>query len=127
MHSFADLRATADERVGIDHRSFVDISADVDEHRRHASDAAADVRAIANGRTAGHDANPIRELEQLAREGVLIEERTHFNDAAVLESGQDALLHPGVHPPSAGRVGIGLGRANRAIIQPCLELAKQGV
>ena len=38
VHVLADLRAAADRRPGIDHRTFADVGADVDEagHQHHA-------------------------------------------------------------------------------------------
>ena len=57
VHALADLRARSDERVRIDERSLADVRADVDEHRRHADDAAIDERAFANRRSARHDAH----------------------------------------------------------------------
>ena len=52
VHARADLRARSDQRVRIHQRSFADVGADVDVHRRHADHAA--------GRDARRRASPIR-------------------------------------------------------------------
>ena len=48
MNSLPNLRARADQGMGVDHRAFIHVCADIDEHRRHADDAAGDVGAVAN-------------------------------------------------------------------------------
>ena len=104
----ADLRARSDERVRVDQRLVADVGADVDVHRRHADDAAAEVGAVPDGRSAGHDAHAGPRADRLQRQRVLVEERPaavigrHVDGLAEAESEQDAALHPGVHPP-AGR------------------------
>ncbi len=49
VDALADLGARADEGVGVDHCAVVDVGADVHVHGGHASDAAAQVRAGADG------------------------------------------------------------------------------
>ena len=66
VHALADLRAGSDQRVRIDHRAVVDVGADVDVHRRHADDALAEVRAVADGRSAGHDADAVAASKRLS-------------------------------------------------------------
>ncbi len=72
---FSNLRATADQRVGVDHRTFVNVGADIDEHRRHTDYAARDVAAIANAGAAGNQAHSIIEVQRFHRISGLVEER----------------------------------------------------
>src|SRR5260370_33643999 len=55
----ANLGATPNKSVRIDHRAFSHISPHVDKHRRHANHAPADVTAIADARAARNDADAI--------------------------------------------------------------------
>ena len=70
----------------------------------------ADETAVANARSAGHDADAARAVELLHRVGGLVEQRLpgrvdgHVHDLAHAEAEQDPLLHPGIHAP-AGRGG----------------------
>src|SRR6267142_2531352 len=56
----ADLRATPNEGMRINHRAFSYVRARIHEHGRHANDSAANVAAIANAGTAGNDVPAIR-------------------------------------------------------------------
>ena len=53
------LRAASHQRVRIDHGAVAHPGSGVDVHRRHAGDALADVAAVANAGSAGHDANAV--------------------------------------------------------------------
>src|SRR2546429_9695347 len=58
------LRATANERVRINHRAFAHIRPHVHEHRRHANHAAANVGSDANARAPRNDAHFIGSRER---------------------------------------------------------------
>ena len=64
------------------------------------------IRAVANRRSAGHDADAGGEPGLLQRQRVLVVERQlavihrHVDDVAEPEAEQDALLHPGVDAPA---------------------------
>ena len=105
VHALADLRAGADQSVRVDHRAFVHVGADVDEHGRHADDRRRNVGAFADGRSSGHQANAIGERQSAGREGVLVDKGEHvavrhFLQFAETEAEQDALLHPGIDDPA---------------------------
>src|SRR2546430_665772 len=127
----ADLGATPNERVRIDHRAFTNVSADIDEHRRHANHAAADVTSIANAGTAGNDAHAVGSREPTRRVGGLVKKRLfrgvdrHVGDGAHSKAQQDSLFHPGVNAPAGFRGGIGLGSAYFAAIQRGFEIAEE--
>ena len=57
VYALADLRAGAHQRVRVDHRAFVDVGADVDEHRRHADHGRRDVGSAAHRRASGNHAH----------------------------------------------------------------------
>ena len=102
----ADLRAGADQRVGVDHRPVVHIRADVHVHRRHAHDAAAEVAPIADRGAAGHDPYAVLGSEGAERVGVLVEEGEGAAgggrpDLSQAEAEQDARLHPRVGAPAS--------------------------
>ena len=54
---------------------YINVGADVDEHRRHARDSAPDVAAVADARAAGNDAHARFSGKCLQRERGLIEKR----------------------------------------------------
>src|SRR6202008_4038509 len=54
-----DLGTATDQRVRIDHGLLAHVSANVNEQRWHPHYAAANVAAVANARTAGHDAHTV--------------------------------------------------------------------
>src|SRR5260221_7901219 len=93
--------------MSIDHRSFIDISAGIDEHRRHADDAGRNVRAIAYARTARDDAHAIVRRKSSYWISVLVEKLKtgicgrHFHNRAHAKAEQDAALHPGIRLPLA--------------------------
>src|SRR6185503_19439113 len=103
MDALTDLRARPNEGMRIHHRVPADVRADVDVHRRHADDTGGDIRAAANRRPAGYDADTIRQIEAVRRIGMLVEEevagrcalvivRRHVDDLTDTEAEQDAEL-----------------------------------
>ena len=129
----ADLRARADERVGIKHGVFADVCADIDEHRRHTDDATGDVRSVADAGASGNDADAIGDGERVERVSGLVEKRKfggvdrHIYGRAHAEAEENSLLDPGVGAPAGGRGRIGFGGADRAAIQGVLEIGEEGV
>src|SRR5712692_1385822 len=127
----ADLGATPNKSVRIDHRAFTNVSADVYEHWRHANHTAADITAIANARTAGNDAHAVGSRERANGIGGLIEEGLlrnvdgHVGDGAHSKAKQNSLLHPGVGAPAGFRGGIGFGSANFTPVQRGFEIAEK--
>src|SRR2546423_13948420 len=115
----------------VDHRAFTNVSADIDEHRRHANHPAADVTAIANAGAAGNDAHTGGSRERTRRVGGLVKKRLfggvdrHVSDGAHSKAEQDSLFHPGVSAPAGFRGGIGLGSANFASIERGFEIAEE--
>src|SRR4051794_24233769 len=69
----SDLCAASNQGMRIDHRSITNVRAHVDEHGRHTSHASAHVTAVANTRTARHDAHAIFGAELLQRIRGLVE------------------------------------------------------
>src|SRR5258708_1672696 len=100
-----DLRATSDQSVRVDHRAIIDVRPGIDEHRRHARDAAPDVRAIANAGPAWNDAHLACEADRVDRIDVFVEKRLshtvnrHINHLAHTKSEEDAFFHPPICPP----------------------------
>src|SRR5438477_8287095 len=127
----ADLRATSNERVGIDHGAFANVSPHVHEHRRHANHAAANVTAIANAGAARNNAHAVgsrertRWIRRLVEEGLLHGINGHVRDGAHSKPQQNSLLHPGVRTPAGFRGRIGLSSPNLTAIQSCLEIAEE--
>ena len=127
----ADLGATPDQSMRIDHRAFTNVSTDVHEHRRHANHAAADVTTIANAGATGNDAHTVGSRERTHRVGGLVKERLlrgvdrHISDGAHSKAKQDSLFHPGVRAPAGFRRGIRFGSANFAAIQRGFEIAEE--
>src|SRR5712692_4142148 len=126
MHPLANLSTRPHQSVAVDHCAFIDVSAGVDEHRRHAHDAGRDVRAVAYARAAGHDADMIVRRKFSDWISVLVEKlktetcRRHFHNRAHAKAEQDAALHPGIRFPLAA--GIAFGGANLATIERLFEL-----
>ena len=116
----ADLRARADQRVRVDQRSLADVGADVHVHRRHADDAGREVGAVADRRSAGHDADAGGEPGLLQRQRVLVVERQRpwSIDASTMSPNRKPSRMPCFtqvltrQPVGARR--IGLGGAHRA-------------
>ena len=135
MHARADLRARADQRMRINHRSLADPRADVHVHRRHADHAWRQIRAVADRGAARHDPNArLRARVVLPdRQRVLVEKlpepldvrQPHIDRIAELETEQDPLLDPGVHAPAERAGRIGLGGANRSRRERLAQLRKR--
>src|SRR3974390_1081102 len=127
MAILADLRAGTDKRVEINQGIFVDVSTDIDEHRRHADDAASDEGAIANAGAAGHNADAVMRRHSANRVGGFVEEGLavrvdgHVHDRAHAEAEENSLLHPGVGAPTCRRTGVRFGGAHLATVQRGLE------
>src|SRR5208283_2481260 len=115
----------------IDQRILADIRAHVHKHRRHADDAARDVRAYANAGAAGNNAHAVRGGNRLHRIGGLIEEglaarvNGHVHDRAHAKAEENALFHPGIDAPTGGRSRVGLRSADFTAIQARLEGPEQ--
>src|SRR5689334_3807160 len=105
MRVRSHLRATADQRVGIDNRAVTDVGTRVDVHRGHAAHAASDEAAIADARATWDDADAIVSRYAPYRVGRFVEEGLpilpdgHVDDSPHAESDQDALLDPRIHLP----------------------------
>lgn len=123
----ANLRTGTNEGVGIDHRVFINVSAHIDEHRRHADYAAGDVGTIANAGAAWNNANSIGNGKGMEWVSGFVEKRKlggvdgHIHDGSHTETHEDSLLHPGVGAPAVRGSGIGFGSANCAAIESFLE------
>ena len=74
VDTLSDLCARADERVGIDHGSFINIRSDIDVGRRHDDNTRCNIAAIADRTPAGDDANSAFLGERLQRKRILVEE-----------------------------------------------------
>ena len=123
----AYLRARTDQGVGIDHRVFTYVSSHIDEHRRHADYAAADMSAVANAGAARNDANTVGNREGMKRVGGFVKEGehgridVHVHDGTHSKAEEDSLFHPGVDAPTRGGSGIGFRSANLASIECFLK------
>src|SRR5437879_7430978 len=99
MHTLSNLSARSDQSMRVHHRAFIDIRADINEHRRHTDDISCDIDAIANRRSARHNANSIASSEGFCRKCIFIEKmkflrnRTVFHDTNS-EGQQDAAFDP---------------------------------
>src|ERR1019366_2614923 len=71
------LSAGTDQRVRIDHRAFVDISAYIDEHRGHANDGGGYIGASAHGRASGNHTHQVAGGEVANRIGILVNKREY--------------------------------------------------
>src|SRR5262249_54966815 len=116
VDTFANLCAGTNQRVGVNHGSFIDISTDVHEHRWHAHDAAREIAAVAHRRPAWDDPDAAFQADLFQWKRALVIERQpsafgHVLDRADAEAEQDALLDPGVRLPSGG---FGAGWLRRA-------------
>src|SRR5260221_685322 len=122
-----DLRATSDQSVRVDHRAIIDVRPGIDEHRRHARDAAPDVRAIANAAPAWNDAHLACEANRFDRIGVFVENRLshavnrHIDHLAHTKSAEEAFFHPRICAPPRFRCSAGIGRAHPPAIPRRLE------
>src|SRR5467141_249173 len=111
----ADLRATPNEGMRINHRAFSYVRAYIHKHGRHANDSAANVAPIANAGAAGNDADAVRGRERARGIGGLVKERLlhgidgHVGDSTHAKAQENSLLDPGVCPPSAFRGGVWFG------------------
>ena len=126
VDTLAHLGAGTDQRVRIDHCAFVNIGADVDEHRRHANDRGRDVSSSAHRRASGNHAHQVAGSEVANRIGILVNKREHARVSALRQladakAQQDPLLHPLIGAPAA--VGL-FGSANRARGQGIAEPRK---
>src|SRR5580692_8227638 len=127
----SELRAAPNQRMRVNHRAVADVRADVDEHWRHANHPAPNVRAVANARSAGYDADAVGNRDGANRIRRLINERLargvdrHIHDHTHAKSEQDSFFHPGVDAPTRRRGNIRLRRAHFAAINGVLELAEE--
>src|SRR6267143_1291710 len=127
----ADLRATPNEGMRINHRAFSYVRAHIHKHGRHANDSAANVAAIANAGSARNDADAVRGRERARGIGKLVKERLlrgidgHVDDTAHAKSEENSLFDPGVCPPSGFRGGVWFGCADFPAIQPGREIAEK--
>src|SRR5581483_5113374 len=127
----AHLRAASDQRVRIDHGSISDPGARVDVHRGHAGDAAADIGAFADRRSARHDSYAVRRAEFLNWVGGFVQPRLtrgfdrHVDDRAHAEAEQNAFLDPGIHAPSGFCGGVGFRGADLAGAQTSAEIEEE--
>src|SRR5579871_1143981 len=123
----ADLRAASDERVRVDHGAVADPGACVDVHGRHAGDALAEIRAIADTRTARNDTHACSGrdasdgIRRFVEPGLALGIDRHIHDGAHAEAEQNAFLYPGVHAPAGLCRLVRLSRANLAAVQRALE------
>ena len=126
-----DLCAAPNEGVGINHRAFANISADVHKHGRHANDSPPYVTPIANAGAAGNDADAVRRSDGADRISGLVEEGLlrgidgHVGDGAHSKAKQNPFFHPGIHAPAGFRGWIRLRGTDFAAIQFFFELAKK--
>src|SRR5262249_36333187 len=125
VNAFADLRARTDERVAIDHRSLVNVSAGIHKHRRHTNHTRCDVSPVANRRTTGHDANVVFNRCGTTRKSIFVEElktlaARHIADRAHAKAEQQTQLHPRVHEPLTVRAPF--RRANLTAIERAFKL-----
>ena len=91
MNAFANLRARTDERMAVDHRPLVHVSAGIYKHRRHANDARRDVSAVSDRRATWNDAHIVVDLCWTRRISVLVEKsealiRGHVRDCTHAEA-----------------------------------------
>ena len=127
----AHLRAASHQGVRIHHGSVVHPGAHVDVHGRHTYHALADIAAVADAGTAGHDAHVSPLAEALDRECGFVEERLafridrHVDDRAHAEAQQDALFHPGIHAPAGAGFGARLRGAYAAFVERGFEPLEQ--
>src|SRR5437773_4066876 len=129
MHTFPYLRTATDQSVRIDHRPFVDVSADIYIRRRHKYHVFSNIRAIADSRTAGNDPHFVLDRHWSGRKCILIEKpkRTrivrHLGDHAHSKSKQNPTLYPTICPPDAIRAF--LGSTDLALPKSRLEFFKR--
>src|SRR5262249_25740998 len=107
VHALPNLCTRPDERVRINHRAFVDVGANIDEHRRHADNGRSYVGPHAYRRPSGHDSDAIGNRKPASREGVFIDEAealaaSHQREFSEPEAEEDALLDPNVYFRFAG-------------------------
>src|SRR5437763_11627217 len=128
MHALPNLGARANQSVAVDHRPFVHISPGVDKHWRHANHARRYVRAVANARSAGHDAHAIGGRELSDWISVLVEEMQaaicgrHIDNGAHAKAEQNSPLDPGIRLPPP--VCVTLCRADLTAIERCFEVSE---
>src|SRR5438046_9522962 len=106
MHTRSNLSARSDQSMRGKHRAIMEIGAEITEHRRHTDDTSGDIDAIANRRSARHNANSIASSEGFCRKCIFIEKmkflrnRTVFHDTNS-EGQQDAAFDPQIGFPTA--------------------------
>lgn len=127
MNPLADLSTRTDKRVRVDHRTFIDVSADVDEHRRHAGHALSDVTGVSYRRASGDDSNAVGSYKMMKGIGVLIIKSKLIVDGKVFDAAhskpeQDSSFDPKVHNPFAID---SFGGADLTRVERALEIGKQ--
>ena len=92
----------------------------------------AEIRAVANGRAARHDAHAARRRRGVFSGSVSLSKNGQrpwsidaSDDVAEAEAEQDALLHPGVDAPAGRRRRVGLGGAHLAARQRRPQLGER--
>src|SRR4051812_13562744 len=116
--------------MGVNHGAFVNVSANVHEHGRHAHDARSEIGPHPDGRAAGHYAHAVCQVEAMEREGVFVNKTedfgvAHLSEFAQPKSEKNALFHPDIHAPSA--LGIRFRGAYLAFGQRGTEVTKHMV
>src|SRR5207247_10742312 len=102
MHALSNLSARSDQGMKVNHRAFIDIRADINEHRRHTNDISCDIGAIANRRSARHNANSVARTEWFCRKCIFIEKMKYLGN----RTGFDATNSEG-EPADAFALAIG--------------------
>src|SRR5262249_25733444 len=106
MDTLSDLCARAHQRVGVHHRAFIHVRADINEHRGHADNVSRDVGAVSYGRSSRNDAHAAVSAQWFRGKRIFIEKvelalnRTVFNHSD-LEREQYSSLDPDVRLPAA--------------------------
>ena len=128
----SDLRATSDQRVRIDHRAVAHVSARVHEHRRHAHNVAADVAAVANARSAGHDAHAVARRKMPSpdrypyrRTAASRNRWTYPRSMPMRKPTRIPFFTQALVRQPLGLRRVGLGRAHAARVQFFLECAEK--
>src|SRR5215813_6062012 len=111
MYPLANLCATADEGMGINHRAFIDVSADVHIHRRHADHRLRQVCTRPYRRPPGNDADALLRRKFPSGIGLFVYEgeiATGCRKLPQAETKQNALFYPRIHAPTGLRSRIWL-------------------
>src|SRR4029453_7294860 len=127
MDTLPNLRARTNERVTVDHGPFVNVSTNVDVHRRHTNNSRGEVNTIAYARTARHNPHLLFERSHSDRVRVFVKKSQtraarHIHQTTHAKAEKDSLLHPGVNEPLA--VTVPFGRAHLTAIKRLFQLAE---